>query len=451
MYERKFDPGITKEIRLYAMGGDDKFVTHGNGNKIKVRMIGGSGNDVFESNASSTAGKNIAYDLNTEENQFTGKNNFRQKLSDDPEVNKYERLYYKYNLNIPFVSVSFNPDDGLFLGASLRMIRHGFRKTPYKSMHQFAVNHALATNAYNFKWYSEFIGALGKKSDLLFDLDIKAPNNITNFFGYGNATVFDKTKPGKHKYYRARYELGDVSMLIRKRFTPWLYMTLGPTYEFYSMDAGKNINRYILQTASNGVDPKTIFEDQSYAGGKLSLNIDFRNNKIMPSRGINWQTSLKVLNGLNDASKNLTQLNTDMSLYLSFRSNANFVIATRFGAGKNFGEGFEFYQAQYLGGTENLRGYRKYRFAGQSMAFNNTELRFKIADFRTYLFPGSLGLFIFHDAGRVWAKNDPSPAKWHTGYGGGLWFSPMTRLVITAAYTASEEDNLPLVTFGWQF
>jgi len=171
----------------------------------------------------------------------------------------------------------------------------------------------------------------------------------------------------------------------------------------------------------------------------------------MPTRGINWQTSLKVLNGLNDASKNLTQLNTDMSLYLSFRRKANFVIATRFGAAKNFGEGFEFYQAQYLGGTENLRGYRKYRFAGQSMAFNNTEIRFKIADFRTYLFPGSLGLFIFHDVGRVWAKNDFTVSKWHTGYGGGLWFSPMTRLVITAAYTVSKEDKLPLITFGWQF
>jgi hypothetical protein len=451
IYERKFDPDVTKEIRLYGMGGDDKFVTHGNGSKIKVRMIGGSGNDAFESNASSPAGKNIVYDLNTEENQFTGKDNMRQKLSDDPGVNKYDRFYYKYDQNIPFLSASYNPDDGLFLGASLRMIRQGFRKTPYKAMHLLAVNHALATNAYNFKWYSEFTGALGKKSDLLFDADIKAPNNTTNFFGYGNATTFVKTNPGKFRYYRARYELGDVSLLIRKRLTSHFSMTLGPTYEFYSLDPDKNFNRYILQTASNGVDSKTIFKDQSYAGGKLLLNIDFRNHKVIPTKGINWQTSLRVLNGLNDASKNLTQLNSDMSLYFSFRQKANFVIATRFGAAKNFGEGFEFYQAQYLGSTENLRGYRKYRFAGQSMAFNNTEIRFKIADFRTYLFPGSLGLFIFHDVGRVWAKNDFTVSKWHTGYGGGLWFSPMMRIVITAAYTASKEDKLPLVTFGWQF
>jgi hypothetical protein len=67
MYERKFDPNVTKEIRLYGMGDDDKFIIHGKGNKIKIRMIGGNGNDVFESNASSPAGKNMVYDLNTEE------------------------------------------------------------------------------------------------------------------------------------------------------------------------------------------------------------------------------------------------------------------------------------------------------------------------------------------------------------------------------------------------
>jgi hypothetical protein len=48
MYERKFDGQLTKEIRLYGMDGDDKFSMHGTNDKIKVRMIGGGGDDVFE-------------------------------------------------------------------------------------------------------------------------------------------------------------------------------------------------------------------------------------------------------------------------------------------------------------------------------------------------------------------------------------------------------------------
>ena len=84
------------------------------------------------------------------------------------------------------------------------------------------------------------------------------------------------------------------------------------------------------------------------------------------------------------------------------------------------------------------------------MAFNNVELRLKVADFRTYLFPGSLGFLFFHDVGRVWIKNESS-TKWHDGYGAGFWISPLKRLVMTASYTASKEDKLPLVTLGWQF
>ncbi len=449
MYERKFDPGDTKEIRLYAMGGDDKFITHGDGNKIKVRMIGGSGNDVFESEASSPAGKTLAYDLDTEQNQFTGNNNIRHKLSGDPAVNKYERLYYVYDQNIPFVSVNYNPDDGLFVGISLKLVRQGFRKKPFKTLHHFAANHALATKAYNFSWNAEFIDLVGKKTDLLFNADIKAPNTTTNFFGYGNGSVYDKTQAGKFRFYRARYEMGDISLLIRKNFGKTLNISFGPAFQFFSLDTDDNQNRFIVNTGSNGLDPNTLFKNQSFAGGLVAVNIDNRNNKALPSRGINWQTSLKMLNGLNDASRSVTQLRSDMSIYMSFSKQAGFVLATRFGAGHNFGN-FEFFQAQYLGGKDNLRGYRNYRFAGRSMAYNNTEIRIKLADFRTYLFPGSIGMLLFHDIGRIWSENDPVH-KWKNGYGGGLWFAPMRKLVITACYTVSKEDKLPLINFGWQF
>ena len=51
MYERIFDPKDTKEIRLYGFGGDDKFVVTGSEDKIKIRMIGGDGEDSFEETA----------------------------------------------------------------------------------------------------------------------------------------------------------------------------------------------------------------------------------------------------------------------------------------------------------------------------------------------------------------------------------------------------------------
>jgi hypothetical protein len=453
IYERKFDAAETKEIRLYGFSGDDKFALHGEGDQIKIRMIGGSGTDVFENTASTDKRHNVIYDQKKEKNQVTG-GDFRNKISKDTAINSYNRLYYKYNQVIPFFSVNYNTDDGVFLGVWLRVIRHGFRKTPYKTLHQFAVNHSLATNAYNFRYYSEFIGVFGKKSDLLFDADIKAPNNTINFFGYGNTTIFDKTQPGKHKYYRARFQVGDISLMLRKRFNPWLSVTVGPTFEFYSLDSAQNKNRFILKTGTgpndNGLDPVSLFSDQSFIGGKLTVGIDTRNNKVLSTKGVNWQTTVRALSGLNDISKNVAQLNSDLSFYIPLsRKEISSSLAIRFGGGHTF-KGFEFYQAQYLGGTENLRGYRKYRFAGRSIAYNNVELRIKLSDFRTYLFPGSLGLLAFHDVGRVWSANDTNE-KWHSGYGAGFWISPLKRLVITASYTISKEDKLPLITLGWQF
>lgn len=449
MYERKFDPSETKEIRLYGLDGDDKFTVNGNSGKIKIRIIGGGGDDVYENNSSSRAGKNIVYDLSTENNEFSGKNSFRKKLSEKSSVNNYEWKNFKYNTHRPFISVNYNADDGVYLGASMRFTRQGFRKSPYAQVHQFSVNHSVSTKAFVFKYNGEFVNAVGK-ADLLLHATVKAPSNTTNFFSYGNETIFDKSHPEKVKYYRARFQTGDFGISLRHKFGTSVSLTWGPLFEYYNFDSADNKDRYILMAPANGLNPATLEKSKTWAGAQFTLGIDDRNNKLMPTRGINWQTTFRMLGGLNNYSNTLSQLNSDLSLYMSFSRKAGFVLATRFGGGINFNDDFEFFQAQYLGGTENLRGFRKYRFAGRSMAYNNVEMRIRIADFRTYLFPGTLGILIFNDVGRVWIKNDSS-SIWHDGYGAGIWFSPLQRLAITASVTTSNEETLPLVTFGWQF
>ena len=153
---------------------------------------------------------------------------------------------------------------------------------------------------------------------------------------------------------------------------------------------------------------------------------------------------------MNDASYNVTQLNSDFTFHIPLVKNI-LVLSDRFGGGHNFGD-FEFYQAQYLGSEDNLRGYRKYRFAGRSKFYNNVEMRLKVANFKTYLFPGALGILAFYDAGRVWTDaEEAKDGDWATGYGAGFWFSPLRRIVLTFTYTASKEDKLPLIGIGWKF
>lgn len=445
MYDRTFDPAVTDELDLYGFGGDDKFVISGNGDKIKIRMIGGDGEDVFEHKGS--GGGNIVYDTKDGNNKLSG--DLRDKRANDTLVNSYNRLGYKYNQTIPLLSANYNRDDGFYLGFSLKFIRHGFRKDPYKNMHQLNFQYAFSTQAFNFRYYAEYISVFGRTGDLLTDVDIKAPNNTTNFFGYGDYSVYDENKPDKWRYYRARYTLGDISLLLRKRFSERVVLMFGPTYEFYKLDQNDNLGRNIVMTPGNGLDPATLYARQSFFGGKASFGVDTRDNRIMPQKGINWVTSYRYLSGLNDESASFSQLNSEMSFYLQLVKN-KLVFADRFGAGTNFGDDFEFFQAQYLGGDEHLRGYRKYRFAGKSKLFNQAELRLAIARFKTYLFPAAFGIFAFYDTGKIYDKNDDSN-KWLNGYGGGIWISPLKRIVFTVAYTASKEDRLPLIGLGWKF
>ena len=450
MYERKFDPQVTKEIRLYGMDGQDKFVMHGDNDKIKVRLIGGGGEDIFE-NTTKQPGA-IVYDRADGGNKVTGR--FTNKMSNDSAVNSFDRLGYKYPFQAVFGTIGYNPDDGVSLGPTFKFIRHGFRKTPYKSFHQFRASYAFSTKAFNLKYNNEFISVMGDKTDLITDIEYRGPNNTSNFFGLGVNSIYDKTKKGKFKYYRVRYDLGEITLQLRQRFSEKVMFAVGPVFQFYSLDSNEALNKVrnvVRNTLTTpGLTLASTFDKQSYIGAKISLVIDTRDNKILPSKGFNWITTIKRLKGLgNNSYKNVSQLNTDVAFYINLIPD-RLTFANRTGAGITLGDGFEFYHAQFLGSDENLRGYRKERFAGKSKFYNQAELRLRLANFRTYLFPAAFGILAFVDAGRVWVEND-NQKEFFNGYGGGIWFSPLRRLLITISYAVSDEDKIPLVGLGWKF
>ena len=163
--------------------------------------------------------------------------------------------------------------------------------------------------------------------------------------------------------------------------------------------------------------------------------------------------------GLNKDAGNFLSGNTSLSFYHSFRIPSPLVFAVRVGMGRNTGD-YEFYQAQVLDGKTEVRGLRKTRFYGDSEFYTNAEIRLKLRSFRTYLFPASAGLLIFHDSGRVWYKDpagkDPSTAdgsssKWHRGIGGGLWFTPFDLAVVSAEAAKGDDGWLAYIRLGFLF
>jgi hypothetical protein len=76
-----------------------------------------------------------------------------------------------------------------------------------------------------------------------------------------------------------------------------------------------------------------------------------------------------------------------------------------------------------LGGSKTLRGVPKNRFTGNSLALSNTELRWRVADFRLAGRPFHLVTSGFVDAGRVWEEElvlAEIASELHVGVGGGL-------------------------------
>ena len=457
LYSRSFVASVTKEIRLYGQGGDDQFHIHGEGGgRTIVRIIGGPGNDDFRNEVKAAAGKTRIYDLSTEKNTFEGNGAERKFLSENPSVNEVIRmgyvgnstLGYHYNILAPSLNFAYNPDDGLFIGAGFRYTTNGFHKEPYKTLQVLTAEHSLSTKAYAFKYSLEAIKAIGSL-DLLVNSRVLAPNNTINFFGYGNETVFDKHTKDGIRYYRARYNSYDLDLQLRKRFGSVFSIAAGPAVEYFKLDSADNFDRFVNQTAVNGLDANQLYRDRAYAGGRATVVVDDRNDKLFPSRGILWETRFGSYGGLNNASQAYSQLNTDLALYTSFNTRSNFVIANRLGWGKSFGN-YQFYQAQSLGSLENLRGYRKDRFTGGESFYHNIDLRIKLAEFSTYLFPGSFGMVLFNDVGRVWQAGEMSH-QWHDGYGGGFWISPLSRLVFSASYGQGTDGGVVLIKLGFQY
>ena len=337
---------------------------------------------------------------------------------------------------------------GLFAGLEFMYTKQGFRKEPYGMKHYIRAARSFQTGSLHFLYNADFVHAIGH-NDLLIRSDFRAPVNVTNFFGIGNNTVFDKNMPGKIQYYRTRYDIANVSVLLRKQMQSWMRVNFGPTFQYFSLDSTENAGKFVTNDFP-ALNEHGIYGRRSFVGGEVRLDINSKNNQMIPTRGFVLDLGLRPLIGINNISNNILQANVDMRIFMSLASQTRLVLATRVGWGKNYGK-YEFPQAMYMGGTDNLRGFRKQRFAGRSMLFNNTELRIRLFDFNTYLFPGSFGLLVFHDIGRVWADGENSE-NWHNGYGGGIWIAPIRRFVVAAVVAKSKEEKmLPRITFGFQF
>ena len=102
------------------------------------------------------------------------------------------------------------------------------------------------------------------------------------------------------------------------------------------------------------------------------------------------------------------------------------MLATRWKAHFNIGDGYAFFQGAQIGASDGPRSYRNQRFTGKTAYYQLTDLRYQFGQMKTALLPVSLGVFGGFDYGRVWQPGESS-RKWHTSYGGGFFLNGARR------------------------
>jgi hemolysin activation/secretion protein len=108
---------------------------------------------------------------------------------------------------------------------------------------------------------------------------------------------------------------------------------------------------------------------------------------------------------------------------------------------------YEYFQAISMGADQNLLGFRKNRYMGRSSLYGSLELKYKLFNIKSYVFPGPFGITGFYNVGRVWLEGESSK-KWHNAYGGGFYFLPFNAFTITTFAGFSPGEKIFNLTLG---
>ncbi|MEJ8757804.1 metallophosphoesterase [Pontibacter sp. H259] len=460
LYKRTFYTNETKEIRLYGLAGEDEFIVSGDVDKgILVRIIGGNDRDSItdNSNVKGFERHTIVYDLETENKLVFGPET-NDKTSPYTDVNLYDRANYKLPYIGPRLSLEYNIEDGLFVGAGLLARTHKFRKDPYATEHLLEANYAFLTNSYNIHYAGDFRELFGNWH-LMLDGKIQGPQYQRNFYGLGNET--GDAAGVDDSYYRVRYERQRVSAMLYKDATSFFKIGFGPTYDRFKVNTPNRESFLVDEAVAGRLKPGTYdlekgeFNPQEYVGMEAfaNMNVVGGGTEANPRIGLRWYNSINYNYQLGINSLDFMRLSSEFRFYLTPNFPFQLTWAGRVGATHNIGE-YRFYQASTLGGTENLRGYRRTRFAGRSAIYANAEGRIQLFDFNLYLAPGRFGVLGFYDTGRVYHDGERAQSfikSLHNGYGAGIWADFLNRTVFSLTHSWSTEDKLWMLNFGFQF
>ncbi|MEP3837764.1 MAG: hypothetical protein ABJM36_08955 [Algibacter sp.] len=441
LLNRTFSHDITKEIWIYGLDGKDTFVVNGEGNNlIKIRIVGGKKNDIYDFKNTK---KVKLYDYKSKENTIINKKS-KKWLVDDYELNNYDHKKVKHNFSQILPLLGVNPDDGVKLGVLNNFSFFGLQRNKFTYRHTISAAYYTGNSGYDLSYKGEFSNIFHKWN---FGVEGKftSPNFAQNFFGFGNETSYDKDEV-ELDFNRISIKEWNAAVSLIWRGENGGAFYLKPLLESFEVE---NVADRFVNVLP---EEATLFEKQIYAGTELNYTFKNRNDIAFPTMGLDAGITVGykavIDGGKEDASFGYIKPHIAVNHKLNKRG--SLVFASKFGGEAILGDDFELYHAAQLGGGENLRGYRKERFIGNYSMFQSTDLRWEIGDFNSAIIPTKYGVTGGFDYGRVWLKNDTSD-KWHHSVGGSFWISGLETFTLNAGYYSSADGGIISVVLGFAF
>ena len=450
-YDRVFHTDETKEVVIYGLDGDDRFMLSGNTSPILLRLIGGTDGDMVEAQGKLKA---RVYDETNGVKMKGEVANLRNRTSDKhPELNQYDFQEYKANATVPIPAFGFNVDDGFLLGMGFTTTINGFKADPYTTRHT-----ALATYStngfYRLKYDGVFNDFFSRRTDLVAHTHYYSPGSVSNFFGIGNEGV-GQPEEGEIagladddilEYNRARREEVMINPKIRFRGeNSRRSFSIGPFYQSIALD--DDTPDFALIRNTDAI-PDRVFGKQNFAGIGVHYSANSLAIPLMADNGLKYDFYAKQTWNLDNSDLSNFKVGGQFSFYRMITKSINF--ATRISFEHNEGTP-EFYQLASMGGGVNYRAARLDRYLGNTLFTHNIDLRFLGFALGKKEAPTIAGFILGFDYGRVWLDGEEESGKWHIGYGGGLWAAPLGATILSLTYFQDSEQKRIAFAAGFPF
>jgi hypothetical protein len=425
-FHRRFDPRVTREVRLFLDQGADAVVVEGphDGGPL-LRILGGEGRDSLVDSTGS--GGERFYDDPGGAPRVQGSGTRvdrrsyvapRKSVTDLPPRDWGNRWTAS-------TQVSYGPDIGFFFGGGRTFTVYGFRKDPFSSRHRFRAGLATGPKTYRFDYRGDF---RRENSKNYAEILVRASGvDVISFHGFGN----DISAPRTNEFYRVTQDAFRLQPSLVLSLSGRTSLQVGPVLRYASTDRRPERFLATLGGVYGGGDFGEI-------GGAVTLRHDSRDHPNAATRGVMVDLGGSIYPAVWDVDSVFGEIHGEVRTYLTARVPLEPTLALRAGGKKLWGQ-YPFFDAAFIGGASTVRLGRVNRYAGDASAYGSAELRLALARFELVL-PTQLGVFGLADAGRVFLAGESSDT-WHTAFGGGVSLSYLERAYTFSVAIASGEER----------